>query len=171
MTIHCTGNPDGLAKVTDIRCLDHECRLLVLAWYYTRKEIQSEWGGNGKKHLDAQWLCNAPFTYMLSSNRTITMWDTLRGKALPDVMAKLWPDKFYVTTEFLRRICKAGHPYYEWMQKLLDLNPPLILDLDGKVTKKAEGQIRRSTVTPKSWQPSHLSGLGLWVSIELSIDG
>src|SRR5436190_14319633 len=126
-------NPDGLAKVTDIRRLDHERHLLVLAWYYTREEIQSEFGG---RHLGAQWPRNAPFTYMLSSNRTITMWDTLHGKALPDVMAKLCPDIFYITTDFVRRISKAGHPHYKWMQKLLDLTPPLIFDQDGKVTKR-----------------------------------
>jgi hypothetical protein len=41
------------------------------------------------------------------------MWDTIRGKASSEVMAKLCPDKLYVTTESIRRICKAGHPMDE----------------------------------------------------------
>jgi hypothetical protein len=54
-------------------------------------------------------------------------------------MAKLCPDKFYVTTDFVRRIFKAGHPHYEWMQKLLDLAPPLIFDQVTKRRKQKAG--------------------------------
>jgi len=136
VTVRCTGNPDSLAKVTDIRRLDHERHPLVLAWYYTGEEIQEEFEG-----LDEQWPLNAPFAYMLSSNRTIVMLDTLRGKALPEVMSQLCPDMFYVTTNSVRKICKARHPHYKWMKKLLDLTPkdtfqPLIFHQDGQVTKR-----------------------------------
>jgi hypothetical protein len=58
---------------------------------------------------------------MLSSNRTISIWNALRGKALPEVMAKLCPDKFYIITNSIRKIYKAGNPNYKWMKKLLHL--------------------------------------------------
>ena len=127
--VRCIGNRDGLAKVSDIKNLDNERYLLVLIWYYTREEIEEELRGSRKipkrrqAHLDAQWPSNAPFSHMLSSNRTINMWDTLRGKAPPEVMAKLCPNMFYVTTQSIRKICKAEHPNYKWMKQLLYLAP------------------------------------------------
>ena len=127
--VWCIGNQDSLAKVSDIRYLRHKCYLVVLTWYYTRDEIKKElWScrtipKQRQAHLDAQWLPDAPFTHMLSSNRTINMWNTLRRKASPEVMVNLCPDKFYVTTDSIRKIFKAGHPSYKWMKELLYLPP------------------------------------------------
>ena len=58
---------------------------------------------------------------MLSSNRTINIFNTLRGKVSPEAKAKLCLDKFYVTTDSIRKICKAGNPNYKWMEELLHL--------------------------------------------------
>jgi hypothetical protein len=126
-----TGNSDGLAKVSDIRRLGPKCYLVVLAWYYTRDDIREELRGlrripkQRQADLDAQWPPYALFSYMLSSNRTLNIWDTLRGKASPEIMAKLCPDKFYVTTNnpnsHIRKICKAEYPSYKLMEELLYL--------------------------------------------------
>jgi hypothetical protein len=127
--VRCTGNQDSLAKVSEIRYLGDERYLLVLVWYYTREEIKEELRGSRtiskrrQAHLDAQWPPDTPFSHMLSSNRTINMWDTLRGKASPKVMANLCPNKFYITTKSIRKIYKAGHPNYKWMKELLYLAP------------------------------------------------
>jgi hypothetical protein len=77
---------------------------LMLAWYYTGDEIQDEIGSNDTSHPDRHWPLDARFTCMLSSNRTITMWDTLRGTASPEVLEKLCPDMFYITTDSVRRV-------------------------------------------------------------------
>ncbi len=124
MYVRCAGKPDGLAKVSEIRELGPECDLVVLAWYYPRDGIEEELRGprkvpkNRQAHLDVHWPANAQFDYMLSSNRTINMFNTLRRKA---PMAKVCLDKYYVTTEIIRKICNARNPNYKWMEKLLRL--------------------------------------------------
>jgi hypothetical protein len=119
--VRCTGKPDGLAKVSEIRQLGPELTLVVTAWCYTRDGIEQELPEERQAHLDRYWPRGASFSYMLSSNRTITIWNAIRGKASPEVMAKLCPDKFYVTTNSFRKIYKAGNPNYKWMKKLLHL--------------------------------------------------
>lgn len=44
VTVRCTEN-NGLTKVSNIRRLDQERYLLVLAWYYTREDIMKVPGG------------------------------------------------------------------------------------------------------------------------------
>jgi hypothetical protein len=122
VTVRCTGGRDGVAKVIEIRRLDHERHLLLLAWYYTRDEIQEESGSADASHLDRHWPLDASFTYMLSSNRTIAMWDTLRGTASSEVMEKLCPDMFYITTDSVRRVHKTSSHHYKWMRDLLNLH-------------------------------------------------
>jgi hypothetical protein len=120
VAVRCARRPDGVAKVTEIRRLDRERHLLLLAWYYTRDEIHRESGSSVA--LDMIWPLDAPFTYMLSSNRTIVMWDTLRGTASSEVMQRLCPDMFYITTNSTRRIHKTDSHRYKWMQGLLNLH-------------------------------------------------
>jgi hypothetical protein len=69
----------GLAKISSIKSLPDGRWLLVLVWYYSRPEIAQEFNVGRKipkdrrEHLNRFWPADAPYTHMLSNNRTITM--------------------------------------------------------------------------------------------------
>ena len=124
-----TGREDGLAKVSEIKGLSDGRWLLVLFWYYTRREIEEELKvgckipGYHRDHLERLWPSNAQYTYMLSNNRTITMWDTAQRKATPEVMQMISTDSVYITTNSIRRIYEKSELDSRWMKDILDLRP------------------------------------------------
>lgn len=79
------GNSTSPAKVSDIRCLDDGRYVVVYTWLYTREQIIEELEVDGKlslrdrAHLDRMWPLGDRYRYILSTNRTITLWDTAIG--------------------------------------------------------------------------------------------
>ncbi|CAL5867215.1 uncharacterized protein PFLUO_LOCUS1430 [Penicillium psychrofluorescens] len=117
------------AKVSDLRLLRDGRYIAVYAWLYARWEIAQELQVDGRmpikspSHLDKMWPPNAEHKYMLSTNRTITLWDTAIERAPTTIATKLCQDAIYSTTSNSRRIVKADIPRFEWMRKILFMSP------------------------------------------------
>ena len=67
-----TGQNDSLAKISKIRAVGDGRYLVLLAWCYTRQDMQKEFPSR-PNFVDSHWPSNAQYKYMLSSNWTITM--------------------------------------------------------------------------------------------------
>ncbi|KAJ9654599.1 hypothetical protein H2201_008969, partial [Coniosporium apollinis] len=106
----CTDSHDHLAKVTDLRDLEDGRYVVVFAWYYSRADIKSslERKHGRSKHLsdylNRHWPETALYRYMLSSDRIITLWDTVQRKAPYDVLKRICPSAFYIDTVYKQKI-------------------------------------------------------------------
>ncbi|KAL3712530.1 hypothetical protein TMatcc_001229 [Talaromyces marneffei ATCC 18224] len=115
------------AKIIEIRRLEDGRHMVVYTWLYTREEIQTEFEIDGtlpdllQKNLDQRWPANATFRYMLSTNRTITLWDTAISRAPRDVIESLSRRFIYSTTPSKRFIWSVNNPRFNWMKKICDL--------------------------------------------------
>lgn len=113
------------AKVSDLRRLNDGRYIIVYMWLYTRYEIAQELQVNGKMspnaetHINKMWPADSRNQYILSTNRTITLWDTAIEKAPAVIVNSLCQDAFYSTTSKSRRIVEVGNPRYKWMKKEL----------------------------------------------------
>lgn len=123
------GNSTSPAKVSDIRCLDDGRYVVVYTWLYTREQIIEELEVDGKlslrdrAHLDRMWPLGDRYRYMLSTNRTITLWDTAIGQAPEEVTSSLCYSAIYSTTPTSRRIWNVENPRYKWMKRILLYEP------------------------------------------------
>lgn len=124
-----TGNSTSSAKVSDIRCLDDGRYIVVYTWLYTREQIIQEMEVDGKlsrrdrAHLDIMWPLGDRYQYMLSTNRTITLWDTAIGRAPKEVTTSLCYSVIYSTTPTSRRIWSIENPRFKWMKRILLYEP------------------------------------------------
>lgn len=117
------------AKVSNLRCLGDGRYIIVYMWLYTRYEITQELQVNGrmspnaKTHINKMWPANSRDQYILSTNRTITLWDTAIEKAPAVIANSLCRDAFYSTTSKSRRIVEVCDPRYKWMKnEMLSIN-------------------------------------------------
>ncbi|KAJ5413632.1 hypothetical protein N7509_000259 [Penicillium cosmopolitanum] len=124
-----TGYGTSLAKVSDIRCLDDGRYIVVYTWLYTRDEIAEEFEVDGKlstrdrAYLDKRWPLGNRYRYMLSTNRTVTLWDTAIGQASEEMTTNLCCSAIYSTTPTSRRIWSIENPRYKWMKRILIHEP------------------------------------------------
>jgi hypothetical protein len=120
----------GYAKVTDLRKLEDGRFMVVYTWLYTRKEILEEYTGKDgvpphlQENLDQNWPADSEFNYMLSSNRTVTLWDTALCRAPESVTSKICDSFVYVTTP--SRKVRPGRWIYsvrdakvKWLENIL----------------------------------------------------
>ncbi|KAJ9651635.1 hypothetical protein H2201_009268, partial [Coniosporium apollinis] len=127
--VRCTDSADHLAKIIEMRDLEDGRYMVVFAWYYTRADIKRELKPKRRRSkqlcnsLDRYWPPNAPYEYMLSTDRIITLWDTVQRKAPSDVLNAICADAFYIITGSKREVCESSDPRYKWMEKILDLSP------------------------------------------------
>ena len=110
------------AKVSDLRRLDDGRYIIVYMWLYRRYEIAQELQVNGRMPSNAEtrlnnmWPANSRNQYILSTNRTITLWDTAIEKAPAVIASSICQDASYSTMSKSRRIVEAGNPRYKWMK-------------------------------------------------------
>jgi len=116
-------DPKAYAKVSDLRCLGDGRYMVVYAWLYTREEIVAELktrtGVVEKRDLAMlrkKWPMRAKFRYMLSTNRTVTLWNTAITTAPPSVVANVCGTSVYVTRRLERYIADIKDERLEWMR-------------------------------------------------------
>ncbi|KAJ5902764.1 hypothetical protein N7495_003292 [Penicillium taxi] len=123
--------PKGIdyAKVSDLRHLSDGRYVVVYAWLYTRNEIARELEVDARLpahalvHFDSMWPPNTEHKLMLSTNRTITIWDTAIAKAPKKIATSICQYAIYNTTPLSRRIVRVDHPNFQWMREVLTMKP------------------------------------------------
>ncbi|KAL3455866.1 hypothetical protein BJX64DRAFT_54243 [Aspergillus heterothallicus] len=119
-------DPKAYAKVSDLRCLGDGRYMVVYTWLYTREEILAELPSKeGLAMLQTNWPETAPFDYMLSTNRTATLWDTAITRAPESVVSRICPTSVYVTRRFERYIADIDDERLEWMREIFYMRPSL----------------------------------------------
>ncbi|KAH8431691.1 uncharacterized protein LDX57_009345 [Aspergillus melleus] len=124
----CQGEqPDGYAKVSDLRSLENGRYMVTYTWLYTREEIMAEFQTEDgfpphlRKNLEQRWPEDAHYHYMISTNRTITLWDTAVSLAPEEVVSRVCYSSIYSTTPTKRWIWSVENPGFRWMRKILAL--------------------------------------------------
>ncbi|OKL55210.1 hypothetical protein UA08_09519 [Talaromyces atroroseus] len=118
---------ENYAKISEIRRLEDGRYMVVYTWLYAREEVQAEFETDGvmpdllRKNLDQRWPADATFQYMLSTNRTITLWDTAISRAPKHVVDLLCHSSIYNTTHTARYIWSLNSPRFKWMKQIHDL--------------------------------------------------
>ncbi|KZN87657.1 hypothetical protein EN45_062180 [Penicillium chrysogenum] len=131
-----TGCSSCFAKVSDIRCLADGRYAVVYTWLYTREQVAEELEVDGalsprsRAHLDRMWPHKDRYVHMLSTNRTITLWDTAISRAPESVVSALCYSAIYSTTPTSRRIWNVDNSRFKWMKRIL-----LLEAHEGKVVK------------------------------------
>lgn len=136
--------PDGItqrfAKVSELCPFHNDQFAVVCVWLYTREEIaqdltQHENGLTNTssdetpwQHLKERWSLKQDRydgdEYMLSTKRTIALWDATIIKCAPDAVAtNICQNFIYNTDASERRICDVNDPVWRWMKKILTLRP------------------------------------------------
>ncbi|KAL4935581.1 hypothetical protein BDV06DRAFT_228696 [Aspergillus oleicola] len=130
----CLDRPgEAYAKVTDMRDLEDGRFMVVYTWLYTKDEILEEYTHDDsvrpslQKNLNNGWLQDTTrqVHYMLSSNRTVTLWDTALKRAPAEVTNSISDDHVYVTRSRAPRkgnrcwIYSVKDPRVEWLKRLL----------------------------------------------------
>ncbi|KAF3405659.1 hypothetical protein F1880_010339 [Penicillium rolfsii] len=132
-TIHCGDivivdiglRGEDFAKVSDLRRLPDGRYVVVYTWLYQRSEIAQELEINEQLsthatvHLDTMWPLHAEYKFILSTNRTITIWDTAIGRAAKETTASICQYAIYSTTLKSRRIVSVDQPGFQWMREIL----------------------------------------------------
>ncbi|KAL3483020.1 hypothetical protein BJX62DRAFT_245312 [Aspergillus germanicus] len=120
-------DPHCHAKVSDLRSLDDGRYMVVYTWLYTRAEILADLEtGTGIDQDDLDmlketWPSAAPFRYMLSTNRTITLWDTAITHAPAPVVSSICDSSIYVTRSEERWIADINDPEVGWMRRIFNM--------------------------------------------------
>ncbi|KAJ0422926.1 hypothetical protein BJY00DRAFT_279104 [Aspergillus carlsbadensis] len=121
------GDPEAYAKVSDLRSLEDGRYMVVYTWLYTRAEIIADLetrAGISQDDLDmlkGRWPTTAPFRYMLSTNRTVTLWDTAITRAPASVVSSICDSSIYVTRPLERWIADINDPKIGWMRSIFDM--------------------------------------------------
>jgi hypothetical protein len=117
-------DPQCYARVSDLRSLDDGRYMVVYTWLYTRAEILADLetgAGIDQDDLDMlkeTWPSRAPFRYMLSTNRTVTLWDTAITHAPAPVGSSICDRSIYVTRPEERWIADINDPEVGWMRSI-----------------------------------------------------
>jgi hypothetical protein len=136
--------PDGItqrfAKVSELCPFHNEQFAVVCVWLYTREEIAQDLIRHDNsltntssdevswRHLNERWALKQDRydgdEYMLSTKRTIALWDPTLIKCAPDTIAmNLCQNLIYNTNPSERRICNVNDPVWRWMKEILTLRP------------------------------------------------
>ncbi|KAL7648992.1 hypothetical protein ACMYSQ_012609 [Aspergillus niger] len=124
-----TGHSTAPAKVSDLRSLDDGRFVVVYCWLYTREDIIDELKIDGAvpssalANLNQMWPPGVRYNYMLSTNRTITIWDTAVERVSPESSFNLCYSAIYSTTPTSRRIWSIENKRFQWMKKILHHEP------------------------------------------------
>ncbi|KAL2217281.1 hypothetical protein M432DRAFT_617428 [Thermoascus aurantiacus ATCC 26904] len=127
VAVHLDQGPEEYAKVSDLRRLEDGRFVVVYTWLYTRQDIESELQIDGAlsenfhQHLDQRWPTQSAYKYMLSTNCTITLWDTAIRRAPNHVTDKICQTSIYSTTPSARKIWSANNPSFKWMKQIFAL--------------------------------------------------
>ena len=119
----------GYAKVSDLRRLSDGRYVVVYAWLYARSqivrkmEIDADLPAQAQVNIDTMWPPNAAHELMLSTNRTITMWDTAIARAPRIITESICLYAIYNTTTLSRQIVGVDHPRFQWMREILIMKP------------------------------------------------
>lgn len=111
---------DKYAKATEMKRYDERRYIVVYTWLYTREEVGSELQIGGvmpdsfQKYLDRKWPGSACHKYMFSTNRTLSIWDTVICRAPKEVRAKICDDAIYQTTQTERKILSKKYHGMNW---------------------------------------------------------
>jgi hypothetical protein len=93
-------------------------------WLYTRAEILADLKtrkGIDQDDLDMleeEWPTAAPFRYMLSTNRTATLWVTAITHAPDPVASSICDSSIYVTRPSERWIADIDDPEVGWIRSI-----------------------------------------------------
>ncbi|KAL4936176.1 hypothetical protein BDV06DRAFT_205516 [Aspergillus oleicola] len=115
------------AKVTDLRSVGDGRYMIVYAWLYTRDQVLEEIGRHQKARLEninKKWPQDSQYKYILSTNRTVTLWDTVIELAPGDVVRGIHRDIVYVTMDLkksYRYISDITKKQVKWMKEILEL--------------------------------------------------
>ncbi|CRG92698.1 hypothetical protein PISL3812_09763 [Talaromyces islandicus] len=118
---------ESYAKISDIRGLDDGRYMVVYTWLYTREEVQEEFETDGiipevlRKNLERRWPADATFQYILSTNCTVTLWDTAISRAPSEVVESLCHSSIFSTTRLTRAIWSMNSPRFKWMKVIHNL--------------------------------------------------
>jgi hypothetical protein len=124
-----TGHSTAPAKVSDLRRLDDGRFVVVYCWLYTREDILDELKVDGAvpssalANLNQMWPPGVRYNYMLSTNRTITIWDTAVERVPPETPFNICYSAIYSTTPTSRRIWSIENKRFQWMKRILHLEP------------------------------------------------
>ena len=135
----------GFAKVSDLRVVDDGRFVIVYTWLYTRDEVVAELHEGGtlseryREHLNRKWPMGAPYKYMLSTSRTVALWDTALSRAPEEVVSQISTTWIYSTTQRKHKICNVDEPRLRWMKRILDLEPADLPDHSAETEKSADG--------------------------------
>jgi hypothetical protein len=136
--------PDGItqqfAKVSELCPFHNDQFAVVCVWLYTRDEIAQDLirhdhsltdissNETSWQHLNERWSLKQERydgdEYMLSTKRTIALWDATTIKCAPDAVAtNICQDLIYNIDPSGRSICDVNDPVWRWMKKILTLRP------------------------------------------------
>ncbi|KAJ5263153.1 hypothetical protein N7478_010758 [Penicillium angulare] len=128
-----TGHSTAPAKPSEIRSLGDGRFVVVYCWLYTREDILGELKIDGAVPLSAlanlnqMWPPGVRYSYMLSTNRTISIWDTAIERVPPEISSSLCYSAIYSTTPTSRRIWSIDNKRFQWMKRILHLEPAEIV--------------------------------------------
>lgn len=129
------GITQRFAKVSELCPFHSDQFAVVCVWLYSREEIAEDLIRNNISSDKTSWhLLNERWSseqgrydgdeYMLSTKRTIALWDATVIKCAPDAVAtKICQSFIYNTDPSERSICDVNDPTWRWMKKILTLKP------------------------------------------------
>lgn len=149
---------EGFAKISDMRRGDDGRHHVVYTWLYTRDEVVEDLRREGdvlaersRKRLERKWPAEAPFNYVLSTDRTVTLLDTALSRAPEEVTSQISTEWIYNTTQRRRKICSVDE--FRWMKRILELEPPELPDQEAARETSVE-QVEQRSVSPVVRSPS-----------------
>lgn len=135
--------PDGVrtrfAKVSELCPFHNDQYAVVCVWLYTRQEIgevmdrhngldcissdEIPWNRPHKLRPITQNRCGAD-EYLLSTKRTIALWDATTIKRAPDFVAEnLCQNSIFNISPSEPGICDVNDPVWRWVKNILTLRP------------------------------------------------
>ncbi|KAH8701589.1 hypothetical protein BGW36DRAFT_355743 [Talaromyces proteolyticus] len=134
------GGADRLAKVSELSTYHDNQFAVVCVWLYKREEIVEDLIAHGTagsrtltddkswRHINERWdMKQEGFVggdYMLSTKRTIVLWDTALIRLAPEgVSTRVCQNLIYDVNLSSREICDVNNPAMHWMKKILLSRP------------------------------------------------
>lgn len=133
---------EGFAKISDMRRGDDGRHVFVYTWLYTRDEVVEEFREGGdmsersRKYLGRMWPAEAPYKYMFSTGRIVTVWDHALKRASEEVTSQICMERIY--NQHKRQIFSVDEPGQLWMKRILELEPPELPDQEAVRDTSAE---------------------------------
>lgn len=132
VTVNLDEGVEGYAKTSEMRRLNNVRYGVIYTWLYTREGVEPELqigsllSKEFRKSLDRWWPTNAPYRYMFSANRTVTLWDTAISQAPEEAITKICYSSIYSTTIFTRWVWSVDDTRFRWMKRIVKLDAPIL---------------------------------------------